>query len=508
MNENPIEQVEIPGFQKPEFFQLNSLYYTLNNKFFHCGFVYKANTLDASGKPLHAELDKYWMEQWGGVLHLWKVPQEVSSFSYTAALSVNQFIKNEIDPPVELMACIKSTPVSYINFSDCVVEIFDSIREAPIPYTNYFGISTAASNLYLFASASTIQTNSWVCSIRLALFEIHKLNTLYTSRLMRQTIFLHPWETFEVEPFKSKDFRGDLRFEGPLQVRIPCSSVWKEYHVIVTSKYGPEAYQQQKRKLFRKKAAAVDLSKRGSILFYQSKSASLKEKPPLFSLIDVAFINMIWPEQADEKKINRVCLAQLQGVFELNSLKQPIDSTSQTEAGSIIPNENSSNPSKRAEYTSIKSKNNPTRTFQNSLKGLPEITTIEDFAGIIRGQDERPTPQTLLILAPTTRELSKWITSINCCFGLDSSNIDSEAEIIEMTRTPMIDETQMHLELVRVNWPTQLYLSLGEVGGVTMPRSSFSETIYYFQLCLGQKINVSKTDQLSKCCYLYLSFSV
>ena len=75
-----------------------------------------------------------------------------------------------------------------INFADSVSELFNPQRQfvfennpaPPIPYNSFFGLSTSCSNLYLFAAASFIQANHWVCAMRLAMWEMKRLNLLFT----------------------------------------------------------------------------------------------------------------------------------------------------------------------------------------------------------------------------------------------------------------------------------------------------------------------------------------
>lgn len=83
------EPLEQQNFKSPDFQELESLFKTMNSKFYYCGFVYKLNLLGASGKTLFADnltgqvgdknafWSKWWMELWGPVLNLWKVPDEL-----------------------------------------------------------------------------------------------------------------------------------------------------------------------------------------------------------------------------------------------------------------------------------------------------------------------------------------------------------------------------------------------------------------------------------------------
>ncbi|KAJ3319803.1 hypothetical protein HDV06_005924 [Boothiomyces sp. JEL0866] len=479
---------EPQAFRSPDMQELDSLFKTLNGKFYYCGFVYKLNLLGASGKTLFADnltgqvgdknafWSKWWMELWGPVLNLWKVPDELASFGYTASLPIQQALKNELDPPFELMAAIKqnqNVPVC-INVSACVTEIFPSsisvafpgVPSPPIPYTCNFALSNAGSNMYLFSSASVIQSNHWIAAIRLAMYELQKLNTLYTYKLLKRPTMVGVWKELGVDPFKSHVFRGDIRHEGALQLRLPYSNTWKQYHVVVTSKIGPEAYETQGGiKLFgKKKHMPTDLSKRGSLLFYDKASSAKKGKPPIFVIEDIRSICTIWPEKANETNAENVSMAKIEGVFEL--------------------------PSNADHVTHARS-----RTFTTNFgRGYTEITGVEKLQEYISGLDNRP-PQDVLILTPSTHELAKWISAVLSAFGIDSQGPTIEEELLEINKVPEKNRSRKD-----VPWPTQLFLSLGEVGGITMPIYSLSDTHASYTHYLHQKITFSKDKKLLNWC--------
>jgi hypothetical protein len=290
---------------------------------------------------------------------------------------------------------------------------------------------------------------------------------------MRKVTMVNGWHEFQVEPFQSHMFRGDVKFEGPLQVRIPYSNVWKQLHVVVTSKYGTEAYASNagiSKKIFKRKASMVDLSKRGSILFYPNKNTAAKGKPPLFVMYDVKWVNTIWPDEADEVKIEHLCMAKLQGSFRLYSLKQNDD----LQLGR--------------------------KTFENFAKGYPTMTGLETFAALFEGTDPRPVPEQLLIMTPSSADLSRWITAIWCSFSIDPAVAQLEDEIHEMTKLPDPPEGQVQPDMVKVEWPTQMYLSLNEVGGITMNPVSLFETFVQYSHYLQQKVNFSKQQKIRQWC--------
>lgn len=482
--------IHIPVFEgSPELSQLATFYFSLDTKYYHSGYVYKLNALGVDGTPMFKDASpqviaanggywsKWWMELVGPVLHLWRVPDEVASFGYTASLSFEQLVKNELDPPIEVMDTIKTfqeAPLQ-INFADSVVEVFPSDFTAssfpgnpapPIPYNNFFSLTTASSNLFLFASASVIQMNYWVCSIRLAMFELQRLNQLFTQRILHQAERIPVWNQFGLKPFLSGEYRGDILYEGPLQIRLPYSTIWKQVYAVVTSKYGPEAFSIAKTtsKLFSKKEAPkeFDPSKRGTILIYESKKAAQKGKLPLVTLSEVRSVYAIWPSNSQEAQVRNVSLAKVECVFQL--AEPPLNNFDSE------------------------------RTFTSFFNGMPQIRQIEDIEKLISGADPRPEPTDLLILTSNTQSLTQWIVSILSAFSLDSESPLLEDEAKEMSMVQEDVEGGTTTETVK--WPSQLYLSLDEVGGVTMPRFSLEESKILFGHYLLQKVMYSKNGTL------------
>jgi hypothetical protein len=480
--------INIPVFEgSPELSQLATFYYTLDTKYYHSGYVYKLNALGVDGTPMFKDASpqviaenggywsKWWMELVGPMLHLWRVPDEVASFGYTASLPFEQLVKNELDPPIEVMDTIKTfqeAPLQ-INFADSVVEVFPADFNAPslpgnpappIPYNNFFSLTTASSNLFLFSSASVIQMNYWVCSIRLAMFELQRLNQLFTHRILHQADRLPVWNQFGLKPFSSGEYRGEILYEGPLQVRLPYSTIWKQVYAVVTSKYGPEAFAIAKTtsKLFSKKEAPkeFDPSKRGTIMIYDTKKAAQKGKLPLVTLNDVRSVYAIWPSNSQESQVRNVSLAKVECSFHL--AEPPLNNF------------------------------DTDRTFANFYDGMPQIRKIEDIEKLISGADPRPEPTDLLILTSNTQSLTQWIVSIMSAFSLDSESPLLEDEAKQMS---IMQENVEGADDV-AKWPSQLYLSLDEVGGVTMPRFSLEESKILFSHYLLQKVMYSRNGTL------------
>jgi hypothetical protein len=198
-------------------------------------------------------------------------------------------------------------------------------------------------------------------------------------------------------------------------------------------------------------------------MFYDSKAAMKKGKLPLFMMSDVQDIYAIWPEDATDSKLQSASLAKIEGSF-------------------ILP-----------ESSAIPDSSN--RTFETFSEGFPQIKNLEGVENIITGFDSRQLPTDLLILAPSSYALSKWIVATLASFSIDSGNSFVDEEIKEMTKLPEPDEDEIQPDLVKVEWPSQLYLSLNEVGGLQVPHT-FTETMAFFSHFLDQKMAFSRQSQL------------
>ncbi|KAI8924176.1 hypothetical protein BC831DRAFT_551585 [Entophlyctis helioformis] len=565
--------------------QLSSMFFGQSQKFYHCGFVYKKNELNPDGRPLtgndnlgHAEhsdrggeWSKWWMELWGPVLQLWRVPDELAEIPYTYGLPADKFIAFEMDPAQDFLAAVKAAhnaPI-YINVTDAMVEMLpadfklpsslNAARPPPLPYTSMFVMSNAGSNLFLFACVSAIHCNTWMAALRLVAFEVQKLNQLFTFKLLKRPQHVLAWEAAGVAPFESHSFRGEVRFEGPLQVRTAYSMQWKAYHVVVTSRVGldPTASSGSSsltKKLFGKRSSNLDFSKRGNIVFYETKADAKKGKRPVFTMDTLRSIAAIWPEKPEMIELGMVCIAKLEGTLHVpakqlsrsgsasstdtdqsqsgnQSLSSSMGSLSglsqqqqqqqqQHQASSSTPNQLSSQSSLRQ----------PTPlSLSNFENGFPSFTAPSALRDIVEGTDNRPPPPYIHILTPSTNDLAKWMTCLYAAFSLDADYDHAEAEIAEMVRAsqpqpvqpappppPLLPAIGADGSLVdpatlppppppppppqAVLWPTPLFLSVAEIAGLAMLHAVPLDTNIQFAHYFAQKLMFSRQGKLRVWC--------
>ncbi|KAH6573461.1 hypothetical protein BASA60_006009 [Batrachochytrium salamandrivorans] len=576
--------------------QLSSIYFALSQKFYYCGFVYKKNELGADGKPIlvpetsghtvrGGEWTKLWMELWGPILQLWRVPDDLAEYSYTQSLNMEKFIAHEMDPAQEFLAAIKSTHTSpiYINVTDAITELFPNdfqlhsdvslARPPPIPYTSVFALSNAGSNLMLFSCISGLHCNTWVAAIRLVSFELHKLNQLFTYRLLNRPLLASAWEAAGIAPFESFSYRGQVKYEGMLQVRLTYATQWKSYYVVATSRVGldsvstpyPSTSSSLTKKLFGKKSISnLDFSKRGNMMFYESKSDAKKGKHPVFVMDSLRMVHALWPEKPEFIEMGLVCMAKLVGVIRASTSSRSRASSTLFADGADIGQRPSSTvgmanvssaasaaaaaaagSAPSATSTGGSSSLSP-HTFTNYSRGFPSIASATGMRDILDGVDPRPSPHHILILASSTDELAKWLTSIYAAFSLDTDRLQADADIEEMARmdpssgmseshhdgnvegdlptssvgeksgsdinaargsivtttttTTTATATTPSAHRTHTPWPTPLFLSTSEVAGVLMANPIPLDTYMHFSQLYTLKLAWSRSDRMRGWC--------
>ncbi|KAH6583495.1 hypothetical protein BASA61_007963 [Batrachochytrium salamandrivorans] len=576
--------------------QLSSIYFALSQKFYYCGFVYKKNELGADGKPIlvpetsghtvrGGEWTKLWMELWGPILQLWRVPDDLAEYSYTQSLNMEKFIAHEMDPAQEFLAAIKSTHASpiYINVTDAITELFPNdfqlhsdvslARPPPIPYTSVFALSNAGSNLMLFSCISGLHCNTWVAAIRLVSFELHKLNQLFTYRLLNRPLLASAWEAAGIAPFESFSYRGQVKYEGMLQVRLTYATQWKSYYVVATSRVGldsvstpyPSTSSSLTKKLFGKKSISnLDFSKRGNMMFYESKSDAKKGKHPVFVMDSLRMVHALWPEKPEFIEMGLVCMAKLVGVIRASTSSRSRASSTLFADGADIGQRPSSTvgmanvssaasaaaaaaagSAPSATSTGGSSSLSP-HTFTNYSRGFPSIASATGMRDILDGVDPRPSPHHILILASSTDELAKWLTSIYAAFSLDTDRLQADADIEEMARmdpssgmseshhdgnvegdlptssvgeksgsdinaargsivtttttTTTATATTPSAHRTHTPWPTPLFLSTSEVAGVLMANPIPLDTYMHFSQLYTLKLAWSRSDRMRGWC--------
>ncbi|EGF78427.1 hypothetical protein BATDEDRAFT_26445 [Batrachochytrium dendrobatidis JAM81] len=537
--------------------QLASMHFALSQKFYYCGFLYKKNELGADGRPILStdangqptrggEWSKCWMELWGPILQLWHVPDDLAEYAYSQGLGMKKFIAHEMDPAQEFLSAIKSTHTSptYINVTDAITELFPNdfrlpdqtlVRPPPTPYTSLFALSNAGSNLILFSCISGIHCNEWIAAIRLVAFELHKLNQLFTYRLLKRPQHVLAWEAAGIAPFESQSFRGEVKYEGPLQIRTTYATRWKAYHVVVTSRVNFDSAPNVStsalltKKLFGKRSTTnLDFSKRGNVLFFESKADAKKGRRPAFILDSLQMVQALWPEKPELIEMGLVCIAKLVG-----TIHAPIGNVSRNISNTSMETEEQQKNMGGAGFGTASTFGGAPilspQTFTNYTHGFPAVTSIHALHDIIDGLDPRPLPHHVLILAQSTDELAKWITSIYAAFSVDTDHIEADAEIQEMARTASIstptggqgnsasvsltttsatsDDPQSFIQsaastadIHQIQWPTSLFLSTSEIAGILMCSPVPFNTHMQFSHYFSQKLSCSRNNRLRSWC--------
>jgi hypothetical protein len=419
------------------------MFEVFKTKFYHSGFVYLNSA-------------KYWMELCGPMLSLWKVPDLVAEFPF----HLDSFADSELNPHIDLIYCIKAAAPILVNVSDSTAELFDVFSGAtPIPYTSFFALY-ASDKLYIFACATDFQANYWVGAFRLVSFELYKLNLQFTKTFIHHPMSAVCWTKFNVPVGKSANCRESINFEGPINVKVEFSDTWKNYYVVGSSRHismDEFASTEIIGKLIfgQKPQETQDLSKRGSLLFYHSKS-DVKKKAPLFILEQATRAVCLWPDtKHDQDAFSQISVCKIHG---------KLVSSSTGEVNTHI-----------------------TRSFKNFENGIDPVTSSSEIQNLISGNDARPAPESILLHSKNPQDLANWLVAIVSAFSLDSDLRKDEEELDYISKKGPNP------------WPTVLYMELAEIGGISMYGSQQDSDVF-FQSYLRQKFafyNSSKIQNWS-----------
>ncbi|KAH9263770.1 hypothetical protein BASA83_012804 [Batrachochytrium salamandrivorans] len=435
---------------------------------------------------------------------------------------MEKFIAHEMDPAQEFLAAIKSTHASpiYINVTDAITELFPNdfqlhsdvslARPPPIPY---------------------------ISAIRLVSFELHKLNQLFTYRLLNRPLLASAWEAAGIAPFESFSYRGQVKYEGMLQVRLTYATQWKSYYVVATSRVGldsvstpyPSTSSSLTKKLFGKKSISnLDFSKRGNMMFYESKSDAKRGNTLCLLWILCVWCMHYGPEKPEFIEMGLVCMAKLVGVIRAST-------SSRSRASSTL----------FADGADIGQR--PSSTVGMANVSSAAAAAAAAAAGSAPSADIRdPLPHHILILASSTDELAKWLTSIYAAFSLDTDRLQADADIEEMARldpssgmseshhdgnvegdlptssvgekvvvtlmqprgsivtttttTTTATATTPSAHRTHTPWPTPLFLSTSEVAGVLMANPIPLDTYMHFSQLYTLKLAWSRSDRMRGWC--------
>lgn len=325
------------------------------------------------------------------------------------------------------------------------MQIYIDCPAPPPPYSSFFGLSTAGSNLYIFATWSHIQSNNWIAACRLAAFEQLKLSDLFTYHLLSEPSLAKSWADFGITPFCSEQYRGTLRYEGFLSVKVAYTNQWKDYYVVATSIYTPPEDLESHRigsMLFQSKRSK-NASERGLLLFYASKNT---KKAPVFMIKECSRCTCIIPE--DRVDFSAAASAAVYG---------------------------------KLEVVGKSSNDQPNRTLEQHQDGYQVLSN--SFSDICNGKDNRPAISRVFIRSDSTGSLANWMIAIFGSFSIDAG-------------VPQLLQTIEHIESNQTSlWPTQLFLSLAEISGVQMDKDML-ETILFFEHYLKQKTMFCKQRKL------------
>lgn len=144
-------------------------------------------------------------------------------------------------------------------------------------------------SVVVFETSDEQTMTKWVTAIRLSCFEKQKLHQLFTLRLLSNH---HTKASTGGSNSGSSSSSSEQVNSTFLQVRIPGTSIWQKYWVVLVDKRKKE--EQQKSKRFGKKNSVANIHEQQQryILLYESK----KSKSPVLTLSDLTHAYAVYPE--------------------------------------------------------------------------------------------------------------------------------------------------------------------------------------------------------------------
>ncbi|KAJ3181546.1 hypothetical protein HDU85_003488 [Gaertneriomyces sp. JEL0708] len=461
---------------KPDLASLRSLLTTLSSKKYASGYLYKKNELNFHGRPLSAQSPpefpgdrngdwgKWWAELRGTKLKLWRVPDHIIALTYNPKPSVEKVLRLELDPSPSTIAAIKATtarPV-VISIREAVTEVLPNSFQIkhgpglatppPIPFTSLLALSTSGSNLFYMATLSTIQCNTWVAAIRLAVFEMAKLDELLTLLLLQRAACVPAWKELGISPQSTRSYKGDVKFSGIVEVRSTYATKWKAYHVVAKRSSGKGIG----KKLFggKKKSSSLipdqlEPTRRPRLTFYEPK-VDIKKAEPIFVLDRISAAHIVCPDALAAVEKDEANVLHMEGAI------VSADGTTEVCAAPGV-----------------------------SQPGLALIGTQgfgsaadDPILSFLAGQDTRPAPHFVQMRVASAAEAARWAIAVRAAFNLSTDLVEldkqlSDGEVGITTRVTNGNASDSGSETdptaISSNplWGL-LYLSTEEVAGLNM----------------------------------------
>ncbi|TPX44592.1 hypothetical protein SeLEV6574_g04397 [Synchytrium endobioticum] len=271
---------------------------------------------------------KYWVEHVGLTMRLWRVPEDVAALPYANAPNADVLAGMELAPHKNIISLVKlvnpypfSLSVAHIEAD--IIPMNEALQRLsleqpppPIPYDSFLSITTINDIELVMAAPSSIQANSWVASIRLAIYELARLSEYFTLTIMKDPPFYRIWHDRQLMPFTNKLANGSkpTKNTGSLQAMFGKSHEWRNYYAVVSSVQVPlgtvptagtgslpskaaegasTAEKKKNKKLFRL-SAEQHMVYVGQLLLYEKKS----DARPVKKVVQISESYLIWPNSA------------------------------------------------------------------------------------------------------------------------------------------------------------------------------------------------------------------
>lgn len=182
---------------------------------------------------------------------------------------------------------------TYLQIVDTTVVYSNSIMtDGGKKKKHLFSIYNKKSSTIIFETSDDPTMVRWVSAIRLSCFEKQKLHQLFTLRLLSNGNISNSIQNLSSSSLSSTEETSTKHNNASstfLQVRVPGTSIWQKYWVVLVDKKKDE----QKNKRFGKKSSSssTELNEQ-HILLYETK----KSKTPILTLYQLTHAYAVYPE--------------------------------------------------------------------------------------------------------------------------------------------------------------------------------------------------------------------
>ncbi|TPX33096.1 hypothetical protein SmJEL517_g03945 [Synchytrium microbalum] len=259
---------------------------------------------------------KYWAEHVGLAIRLWRVAEDIAGLPYATAPTADAMAGMELAPHKNVISLIKLmnpnpfvVPIAHVQTSiigikQALPEYLIDLPPPPTPYDSFYSIATLRGATLVVAAPSSIQANSWVASIRLAIYELARLEEYFTLSIMKDPPFYRIWQDRQLTPFTNTPREGakPIKHSGVVQAMFGKKLEWKNYYAVLSTTQVPQPLpledgipEKKKKQLFKSSSGAPPMMNVGQLLFFEKK---MEKSTAVKKVVQITEAYLVWPSSS------------------------------------------------------------------------------------------------------------------------------------------------------------------------------------------------------------------